>query len=101
MGKKPHDRPLQLREAAEARMKVGLVTRIAEGDDHGLRRLVTVQELSGNEIESTMLNEKLHPGEQRGDLANRTSCQVLFAFFEKYSSPCQRCLQHRTEVASV
>src|ERR1035437_792831 len=63
MDKKPHDRPLQLREAAEARIKAGLVTRIDEGDGHGLQRLVTVQELSGNEIESTMLNEKLHPSQ--------------------------------------
>jgi hypothetical protein len=61
MNKKLHDIPPQLRKAAEARMKVGLVTRIAEGDNPDLRRLV--QELQVHQIELEMQNEALRQTE--------------------------------------
>ena len=61
MDKKPNDMQPQLRETAEARMKTGLVTRIAEGDDPDLRRLV--QELQVHQIEMEMQNETLRQTE--------------------------------------
>jgi len=61
MTKKPHDIQPQLREAAEARMKAGLVTRIAEEDGRDLQRLV--QELQVHQIELEMQNETLRQTE--------------------------------------